>query len=188
MEGVDVTRASVYRRVDAGLVRTFQTPRLFDEMTIAENIEVAACARRGKLIRQLYISRNAKRQIRADVQDVLEVLGLEDRAQTPCSNLEFGPRRLAEVGRALALHPRLLLLDEPVAGMNPAETAEFASLVRSIRDDGITMVIIDHDVDFILGLCEHCTVLDLGRVIATGTPEQIRSHPTVVNAYLGTAT
>jgi branched-chain amino acid transport system ATP-binding protein len=185
LDGKELTKAPVHERVAAGVVRTFQTPRLFDEMTVAEHLEVAACAHRRRLVNKVFASKSQRKVARSQVASLLERLGLTERAQTPCGDLDFGPRRLTEVGRALALSPRVLLLDEPVAGMNPTESSDFAELVRSLRDEGMTVAIIDHDVDFILDLCDCCTVLALGKVIASGAPEPIRSDPAVIDAYLG---
>jgi branched-chain amino acid transport system ATP-binding protein len=169
-----VTRASRPRRARAGLARTFQTPRLFAELTVRENVAVGVTAlgrRRGRGNR---------------VQPLLERLGLQELSRRVVSSLPYGHQRRVEIARALAGEPTLLLLDEPAAGLNDAETAELRQLLREIRGDGCSILVIDHDMSLIMGVSDRIQVLDEGRVIFTGAPEEAFKQKDVVEAYLGT--
>ena len=169
-----VTRASRPRRARAGLARTFQTPRLFAELTVRENVAVGLTAlgrRRGRGDR---------------VEPLLERLGLQDLSRQVVSSLPYGHQRRVEIARALAGEPTVLLLDEPAAGLNDAETAELRELLREIRGDGCSILVIDHDMSLIMGVSDRIQVLDEGRVIFTGAPEEAFKQKDVVEAYLGT--
>jgi branched-chain amino acid transport system ATP-binding protein len=169
-----VTRASRPRRARAGLARTFQTPRLFAELTVRENVAVGLTAlgrRRGRGDR---------------VQPLLERLGLQELSRQVVSSLPYGHQRRVEIARALAGEPKVLLLDEPAAGLNDAETAELRELLREIRGDGCSILVIDHDMSLIMGVSDRIQVLDEGRVIFTGAPEEAFKQKDVVEAYLGT--
>ncbi|MBU1276709.1 MAG: ABC transporter ATP-binding protein [Proteobacteria bacterium] len=173
-----------------GMARTFQNIRLFGELSVLENVLVGF---HGGLksnflsaILRLpgYVAQERRMHRRAG--EILELVGLTRLRDEPAGSLAYGQQRLLEIARALATGPRLLLLDEPAAGMNPQETAGLASLVRRLRDElGITVLLIEHDMRFVMKLCEHLTVLDHGRVIARGTPQQVQSDPAVIQAYLG---
>ena len=172
-----------------GIARTFQLVRLFGEMTVLENVLVgchrrggagwAACAFRTRAARE----EEARLRLRAHA--VLNLLGLEGRAETPAAALPYGEQRLVEVGRALAMEPKLLLLDEPGAGLNRDEQARLAGLIRTIRDGGTTVLLVDHHIDFVLDLSDEVIVLSYGEKLAAGRPEAVRSDPAVVAAYLG---
>jgi branched-chain amino acid transport system ATP-binding protein len=172
-----------------GIARTFQLVRLFGEMTVLENVLVgchrrgaagwAACAFRTRAARE----EEARLRLRAHA--VLNLLGLEGRAETPAAALPYGEQRLVEVGRALAMEPKLLLLDEPGAGLNRDEQARLAGLIRTIRDGGTTVLLVDHHMDFVLDLSDEVIVLSYGEKLAEGRPEAVRSDPAVVAAYLG---
>jgi len=169
-----VTRASRPRRARAGLARTFQTPRLFAELTVRENVAVGLTAlgrRRGRGDR---------------VEPLLERLALQDLSRQVVSSLPYGHQRRVEIARALAGEPTVLLLDEPAAGLNDAETAELRELLREIRGDGCSILVIDHDMSLIMGVSDRIQVLDEGRVIFTGAPEEAFKQKDVVEAYLGT--
>ncbi len=188
-DGQDVTRASVEARVAAGLCRTFQTPRLFEAMTALETVmtgchRLAAC---GFLASTFAIG--AKRRDEAATADrahgLLRFVGLESDTETPVSQLSYGRRRLVEIARALATGPKLLLLDEVASGLNPVETAFVADIVRRLAQDGMTVILVEHDMRFILGICERVTVLNFGARIADGSPAEIVADEAVVEAYLG---
>ena len=173
-----------------GVARTFQNIRLFGELSVLDNILVGF---HGGLksnflsaILRLpgYVAEERGMQRRA--AEILELTGLASLRDDPAGSLAYGQQRLLEIARALATGPQLLLLDEPAAGMNPQETAGLAALVRRLRDElGITVLLIEHDMRFVMRLCEHLTVLDHGRVIARGAPHQVQRDPAVIQAYLG---
>jgi len=172
-----------------GVARTFQNIRLFPQMTALENVMVGRHARTragvvGALLRGPG-TRAEEREIAAAARALLAQVGLRAVADEPAASLPYGLQRRLEIARALATRPLLLLLDEPAAGMNPHETAELDELVRRIRDDGVTILLIEHDMRLVMGLAERIVVLDYGRLIAAGTPEQVRADPAVIHAYLG---
>jgi ABC-type branched-subunit amino acid transport system ATPase component len=166
-----------HRIVRLGLARTFQNIRLFRSLTVREHFRLAqhAAARRGE-------SRDAGAARLEELLDVLDLRTVEDR---PATELSYGQQRRVEIGRALATAPRLLLLDEPVAGMSREETAAIAALLRTLRGRGLTILLIEHDMSFVMELCDRITVLDFGNVIACGEPACIQREPRVLEAYLG---
>jgi len=172
-----------------GIARTFQLVRLFGEMTVLENVLVG-CHRRGSVgwTACAFRTRSAREEearLRLRAHAVLSLLGLEERAETPAAALPYGEQRLVEVGRALAMEPKLLLLDEPGAGLNRDEQARLAVLIRTIRAGGTTVLLVDHHIDFVLDLSDEVIVLSYGEKLAEGRPEAVRSDPAVVAAYLG---
>ncbi|MBI4799376.1 MAG: ABC transporter ATP-binding protein [Desulfarculus sp.] len=173
-----------------GMGRTFQNIRLFGELSVLSNVLVGFHGRLEasflSAIFRLPAYRREERRVLARAAELLELVGLQDLARERAGSLAYGQQRLLEIARALATGPSLLLLDEPAAGMNPQETANLAGLVRRLRDDmGLTVLLIEHDMRFVMSLCEHITVLDYGKVIARGTPEEVRGDPAVIQAYLG---
>ena len=172
-----------------GIARTFQLVRLFGEMTVFENVLVgchrrgraswAACALRTRAVRE------EEARLKRRAGEVLELLGLEARADMPAAALPYGEQRLVEIGRALAMEPKLLLLDEPGAGLNCDERSRLAALIRKIRDGGATILLVDHNMDFVLGLADEVLVLSYGEKLAEGRPAAVRADPAVVAAYLG---
>lgn len=175
-----------------GVARTFQNIRLFDEMTVLENV-VTACAT-GEPYGLLDAVLRTKRfraqeaEVHEQSMQLLERLGLADDAQERSSSLAYGEQRRLEIARALATRPRLLILDEPAAGMNAAETEELMSMLHGIKADfDLTLLLIEHDMKFIMRMCERIVVLDQGRQIAQGTPKQVKEDPVVIAAYLGDA-
>lgn len=171
-----------------GLARTFQNIRLLPEMSLLENVQLGFHTQTsaGALRCALALDRAEERRCREEALALLDLVGLAGRAEDVPDSLSYGDRRRLEIARALALQPRLLLLDEPAAGMNPSETEALANLIRRMnRELGITIVLIEHDMDLIMTLCERVLVLNYGRVIAEGRPHEIQAHPAVVEAYLG---
>jgi ABC-type branched-subunit amino acid transport system ATPase component len=172
-----------------GIARTFQLVRLFGEMTVLDNVLVG-CHRRGqagwvRCALRTRAMRDEERCLRARAWSVLELIGLQERAHSPASLLPYGEQRLAEVGRALAMEPRLLLLDEPGAGLGPAEHLRLAALVKKIRDGGTTVLLVDHHMDFVMDLSDEVLVLSYGQKLAEGPPGEVRANTDVIAAYLG---
>ncbi|MEU6352564.1 ABC transporter ATP-binding protein [Streptomyces sp. NPDC047072] len=173
--GRDVTRYGPARRSRHGLARTFQRLELFGRLSVRDNLLVAA---------ELGPSR---RRAGSVADDLLKRLGLAEIADASADTLPTGVARLVEVGRALAVRPGLLLLDEPAAGQDGEETERFAALLRSVAADGTAVVLVEHDMGLVMGVCDEVYVLDLGKVIAVGPPDVIRADETVLAAYLGDA-
>jgi len=183
-------RLKASRIVQRGIARTFQNIRLFDYMTALENIMVGRHARTRTGLWSAILNTRAARAEEAEIRQralaLLDYVGLPRRvANSLAHELSYGDQRRLEIARALATEPRLLALDEPAAGMNPTETAQLKLLLERIRADGITVLLIEHDVKLIMGLCDRVAVLDFGQLIAEGRPEQVRNDPRVVAAYLG---
>jgi ABC-type branched-subunit amino acid transport system ATPase component len=188
--GRDLHGLAPHRRARMGIARTFQTLELFRELTVLENlmVPVDAQARRGLLADALRLPNARFEEHRADerARALLHFLGIADVAGIPGGDLPIGIQRRVELGRALALRPTLLLLDEPAAGLDSRETAELAGVLSRIRERfGTTMLLVDHDMSLVMRVCDDIAVLDYGRLIAEGPPERIREDPTVVRAYLG---
>jgi branched-chain amino acid transport system ATP-binding protein len=172
-----------------GLIRTYQLVQLFKEMTVAENVMVGAHRMtRGGIGAALLRPGWARRQER-DLQEktagILDFVGLSARAGIPADHLPYGEQRLLEVARALAAAPRLLLLDEPAAGLNTAETEALAQMIQRVNRRGITVMLIEHDMGLVMRIAQRIAVIDFGRKIAEGSADEIRVHPDVIAAYLG---
>jgi branched-chain amino acid transport system ATP-binding protein len=184
-DGKDVTRLPVHERVRIGMARTFQITEILPELSVAENVRVSTEVAAGYRLRP-WISRADRARIEACVEDVLELTGLAAKAGRLIGELAHGDQRAAEIAMALALEPRLLLLDEPTAGMGDHETYEITSLIRRLhRERRYTIVLIEHDMRVVFHLADRITVLDRGRVLAEGPPKQIADDEAVQAAYLG---
>ena len=184
-EGQDITGKTVTDACQLGLTKSYQINQLFNRLTVRENLTIAALAElRGKFRLDLFRSLKRVAGLDEQVEHTLELVDLVDRADTPVSDLAYGEKRRLEVGLALATSPSLLLLDEPLAGMSPRERVETVLLLKSIAR-GRTMIIIDHDMDSLFELVERVTVLQEGRVLVEGTPDQIKGNSRVQEAYLG---
>ncbi|RAT44404.1 ABC transporter ATP-binding protein, partial [Lonsdalea populi] len=176
--------------VNRGIARTFQNIRLFPSMTVLDNVLIGldrfihysfleAALRCGRFFA-------AEKRAREKAMQLLEYIGIAEHAHSLATNLSYGNQRKVEIARALATSPKLLLLDEPAAGMNPRETAELAQLIFKMRKDfGLTVLVIEHDMSFVNSLCERVIVLDYGKALFSGTPNEAINHPDVIAAYLG---
>ena len=172
-----------------GMVRTFQNIELFGGMTVLENVMVGLHTRSssGLLACSLRMpwSRSEESRIRESALKWMDFTGITDLADVTAGNLPFGKGRLLEIARALAVEPEIVLMDEPAAGLNSQETMELARLIQRIRDLGITVVLVEHDMELVMDICDRIVVLNLGRKLAEGTPREIQDNPQVVAAYLG---
>jgi branched-chain amino acid transport system ATP-binding protein len=188
--GSDITGMPPHRVCQSGLARTFQNIRLFRNGTVLQNVMVGCHVRqKSRWWQSLFYLPSHRREEKAVARksrELLGVVGLEPLVDEKAKSLPYGAQRRLEIARALATEPRFLLLDEPAAGMNPNETSELMGFIRDIRDRfHLTILLIEHDMKVVMGVCEHIWVLDYGETIAAGSPESIRSNPKVIEAYLG---
>lgn len=190
LDGENITGKSTIEINRAGIARTFQNIRLFKDMTVLDNVKVALhnhykySVLTGILRLPKYFK--TEKLMNEKAMEMLKVFELEDKAELTASGLPYGEQRRLEMARALATEPKLLLLDEPAAGMNPNETAELMDMIRLVRDQfGMTVLLIEHDMSLVSGICEKLTVLNFGQMLCEGKTENVLSDPEVIKAYLG---
>lgn len=187
--GENVTGFATHRIVKLGVARTFQNIRLFPEMSALENV-LAGChsgMKAGVLASMFHTPAQRREENEALERSVRELafVGLEAQYENLAKNLSYGNQRLLEIARALAARPRLLILDEPAGGMNDQETQELIGLIRAIQRRGMSILLIEHDMNLVMKICDHLVVLEYGAVIARGAPDEIKRNPRVIEAYLG---
>lgn len=191
INGRDMTGAAPHEMARKGIARTFQNIRLFDDLSVLENVMCGGHERYSSstfsTLLQLPSFWRAEDQLRQVSEDILERIGLGKFAASRAGDLSYGDQRRVEIGRALAGGPKALLLDEPAAGLNPSETTELVSFIREINKEfGIAVLVVEHDMHLVMGLCERVQVLNRGQLIAEGTPKEIQKNDAVIEAYLGT--
>ena len=189
LDGQDISFLETERLAALGLVRTFQNVELFRQMTVLENVMVGLHTKSKSGIFssafRLPGQMKEEKNIREKSREWLEFTGLADLADLAAGSLPFGKGRLLEISRALAAKPKIILMDEPAAGLNSRETAQLASLIRKISQSGVTVVLVEHDMDLVMDVCQSIVVLNLGKKLAQGTPREIQENAEVIAAYLG---
>jgi branched-chain amino acid transport system ATP-binding protein len=187
--GAEVSRLRPDRRASLGICRTFQNLKLFREMTVLENVMVGLHASTHAEVTQALLRTPGQRReevrIVEESRRALTIVGLEDYGPQKAASLPYGHRRLLEIARAIVSSPKLLLLDEPAAGLNMAEAANLVRLIQRISAEGVTIILVEHHMDVVMTACQRITVLNYGRLLAEGSPAEIRKHPDVIEAYLG---
>ena len=180
LDGTSLVGEQSYKISRLGVARTFQNLRLFNDLTVEENIRVGQIYRRG-------LGKSKSKDLSERIDNLLKLFGLDVRVEEKAGNLPYGMQRKLEIARALATEPKLLLLDEPAAGMNPQEVQGLVGLIKEVKRQysDITIVLIEHQMKLVEGLCDYATVMNFGQVIANGTVEEIQNNPVVIKAYLG---
>ena len=189
LEGVDLIGLSAQRRIRHGLARTFQKIRLFRQLSALENV-IAGYHTRHAIPAWQYVFHGAAfrddaRRCRDEAIDLLDFVGLKHRAHITAGALAYGEQRLLEIARALATAPRLLMIDEPAAGLNPAEVAALLRRITSLRDRGVTVLLVEHNMDLVMNVADRILVMDYGQQLFAGAPADVQAHPDVIAAYLG---
>lgn len=172
LDGQDIGTWPAYKRAQAGLARSFQMIRIFPNLTVLDNIKVA-------------LRKKSEKELEKEALDLLHSIELADKAHLLAGELSYGQQKILEILRATALQPKLMLLDEPAAGINPTLCRQFIQRIREFKKEGKSVLIIEHDMGFIMELCEKIIVMDFGKVIAEGSPQEIQKNPQVLEAYLG---
>lgn len=183
-DGESIASLAPHKRTKRGLSRTFQSMELFEDLTVRENLQTASSTRRWwSVLKDLFIPAGARSD--DDLQHVLDLFQLKDVLDEQPNQMSHGQRKLVTVARALVARPKLLMLDEPAAGLSSADSVEFGRELRKLQQSGMTIFLVDHDMGLVLSACDYIYVLEFGKLIAEGTPSQIRKDTKVINAYLG---
>jgi branched-chain amino acid transport system ATP-binding protein len=182
-QGKDITNKPTHELVKMGICRTFQITSIFQKLSVFENVRIAKQARLGGTLR-IFSTKKSLRKVTEETWAILERLGLQDLSHQPAKNLAYGDQRVLEVAIALAGNPNILFLDEPTAGMSPAETRHISKLIKELSEE-ISIVLVEHDMDMVMSVSDKISVLQYGSIIAEGKPEEIKSNPLVREAYLG---
>ncbi|MCB8818297.1 ABC transporter ATP-binding protein [Desulfosporosinus shakirovi] len=189
LAGKSLVRIPTHKIAEMGITRTFQTIRLFSELSVLDNVKIGAHCRGKAGLFQAFTRLPGMKREEAEIEEkaikALEFLDLATKCEEMAKNLSYGEQRRLEIARALVSKPKLLLLDEPAAGMNPQEKVVLMEMIRRIRDTGITIFLVEHDMKLVMGISERIAVLDYGKLIAEGTPLEVRSNNAVIEAYLG---
>ncbi|HEY8909923.1 MAG TPA: ABC transporter ATP-binding protein [Desulfosporosinus sp.] len=189
LDGKPLAGIPTHKIADMGITRTFQTIRLFSELSVLDNVKIGAHCRGNAGLFQAFTRlpgmKREELELEEKSMEALEFLDLAGKWEEKAKNLSYGEQRRLEIARALVSKPKVLLLDEPAAGMNPQEKAVLVEMIRRIRDTGITIFLVEHDMKLIMGISERIAVLDYGKKIAEGTPLEVRSNKAVIEAYLG---
>ena len=188
-EGADISGIPAEKLAYLGMVRTFQNIELFGQMTVLENVMVGLHSRSSSGLFacsfKMPWALKEERRIHEEALEWLRFVGIDDLAEQTAANLPFGKGRMLEIARAMACKPRMILMDEPAAGLNSQETIGLAELIRKIRDLGVTVVLVEHDMELVMDICDRIVVLNLGQKLAEGTPREIQENTEVIAAYLG---